>query len=174
MVTSCFDVKPLEQAGDNTPYLDVKEFFNGKLDSWGVVYDWRGRATKLFTADLDCSWKGDEGKIKEVFHFSDNSTLNREWFIKDVKNETFEATASDVKGIAVGKRAGKGVQFKYDIIVETNGKNMTLSADDYMLMFKDGTGISRIKLKKFGIPVGEIIIHIKPAHKGNNNQKSVG
>ncbi len=55
----------------NSPKFDVREYFNGKLEAYGVVKDWRGKITRRFHVKMDGKWQGNEGVLKESFIFDD-------------------------------------------------------------------------------------------------------
>ncbi len=152
---SCLDINPEDSAASH-PSFNLKEFFNGRVKSHGVIYDWYGRVYKQFIVELDCSWHENNGVINEVFKFSDGTTLNRKWTLIANEDGTFDATAPDVKGTAKGKEIANGMYFKYDLIVNLGKKTMVVSANDFMYKFKDGAIMGKVDLKKFGITVGHI------------------
>jgi hypothetical protein len=42
-----------------TPVLELRDYFNGTLDAYGVFTDRSGKVVKRFTVVMDCTWKGD-------------------------------------------------------------------------------------------------------------------
>ena len=58
------------------PILDLKTYFNGVIDAWGVFTDRSGRVVKRFTVVMNCSWNGEQGVLDEDFVYSDGSTQN--------------------------------------------------------------------------------------------------
>ena len=50
-----------------TPVLDLRTYFNGTVDAWGLFTDRSGRVVKRFTVVMDCKWQGDEGVLDEAF-----------------------------------------------------------------------------------------------------------
>lgn len=172
MLSGCLDLQDSHQYPNNAKAINLKELFSGDMKAWGVIYDWRGYVTKTFTTDIKASWNADKGLIDEVFYFSDDVQLKRQWNVTKLPDDTYEATAADVKGLAKGKSVGNALIFHYDLnITDNNSRNMTVSAQDTMLQFKDGAGISRIKLSKFGIPVGEIVIHLAHSKTPKEHKK---
>jgi len=56
-----------------TPALDLRTYFNGTVDAWGLFTDRSGRVVKRFTVVMDCKWQGDEGVLDEAFTYSDGT-----------------------------------------------------------------------------------------------------
>ena len=61
------------------PVLDLRQYFNGTLDAWGVFTDRSGKVVKRFTVVMNCSWTGDEGVLDEDFSYSDGTRQKRVW-----------------------------------------------------------------------------------------------
>lgn len=147
---------------DNTkPELDIKEYFDGPIQAWGIVQDWRGNVTRKFDIEMVGSWEGDTGKLEEDFVYDDGKTQRRVWTIKKLSDNTYEGTASDIKGKADGKTNGNAVQWKYQMNLEVDGKTYLVTFDDWMFLMKDEVLINRSYLKKFGITVAELTIVMK-------------
>ena len=49
------------------PVLDLREYFNGTLDAYGLFTDRSGKVVKRFTVVMRCTWTGDEGVLDEDF-----------------------------------------------------------------------------------------------------------
>jgi len=147
---------------DNTkPELDIKEYFNGPIQAWGVVQNWRGNVTRKFDIEMLGTWEGDKGTLEEDFVYDDGKTQRRVWHITKIADNSYEGTASDIKGKAVGKSNGNAVQWKYQMHLEVDGKTYLVTFDDWMFAMKDGVLINRSYIKKFGITVAELTIFMK-------------
>ena len=46
------------------PVLDLKTYFNGVVDAWGVFTDRSGRVVKRFTVVMNCHWEGEQGDVQ--------------------------------------------------------------------------------------------------------------
>jgi hypothetical protein len=64
------------------PVLDLRQYFNGRLDAYGIFTDRSGAVVKRFTVVMACSWVGDEGVLDEDFRYSDGSTQKRIWRLR--------------------------------------------------------------------------------------------
>lgn len=161
MVLSACTSPSLEHYDNTKPELDIKEYFDGPIQAWGIVQDWRGKVTRKFDIEMVGSWEGDVGKLEEDFVYDDGKTQRRVWTIKKLSNNTYEGTASDIKGKADGKTNGNAVQWKYQMNLEVDGKTYLVTFDDWMFLMKDEVLINRSYLRKFGIKVAELTIVMK-------------
>ncbi len=57
----------IERYATEKPVLDLKEYFNGTLDAYGIFTDRSGVVVKRFTVVMRCTWQGDEGILDEDF-----------------------------------------------------------------------------------------------------------
>jgi len=44
------------------PKLDLRQYFNGTLDAYGIFTDRSGKVVKRFTVVMKCSWSGPAGQ----------------------------------------------------------------------------------------------------------------
>ena len=61
----------LQAYADQKPMLDLKRYFDGMLDGWGMVQDRAGKVLRRFTVTMRASWQGDTGTLDEAFLWSD-------------------------------------------------------------------------------------------------------
>jgi hypothetical protein len=61
------------------PVLDLRQYFNGVVDAWGIFTDRSGKVVKRFTVVMHCQWNGDQGVLDEDFVYSDGSKQKRIW-----------------------------------------------------------------------------------------------
>ena len=74
------------------PVLDLRTYFNGTIDAWGVFTDRSGQVVKRFTVVMDCTWNGDEGVLDEAFVYSDGTRQRRVWKLKAGPNGQYTRT----------------------------------------------------------------------------------
>lgn len=161
LLTGCSSAT-IQDYANNTPKLDIRQYLNGKLEAWGVLFDTSGKADLQFHVTMTGSWKGNVGTLKENFVYSDGRKDERIWTISFTDDSNFTATAHDVEGVAVGTQAGNAANMRYVLnAVRSNGDTITLSMDDWLYLVDDKTLINRTKMRKFGITVGELVISFK-------------
>ena len=71
----------LDGYASEKPVLDLAQYFNGKIDAYGIFQDRSGQIVKRFTVVMDCSWKGNEGVLDEAFTDSACTTQRRIWLL---------------------------------------------------------------------------------------------
>lgn len=161
VLTGCSSVT-VEDYAANTPKLDIRQYLNGKLEAWGVLFDTSGKADLHFHVTMVGSWQGNVGTLKENFVYSDGRKDERIWTITFTDDTNFTATAHDVEGVAVGSQAGNAANMRYVLnAVRSNGDTITLSMDDWLYLVDDKTLVNRTKMRKFGLTVGELMIAFK-------------
>ncbi|WP_300716091.1 DUF3833 family protein, partial [Hydrogenophaga sp.] len=69
----------IDQYASEKPLLDLRTYFNGTLDAYGVFTDRSGAVVKRFTVVMVCTWNGDDGVLDETFNYSDGTTGKRIW-----------------------------------------------------------------------------------------------
>src|SRR3990167_2928771 len=87
-LSGCAGPKVAQYANDK-PVLDLRTYFNGTLDAYGVFTDRSGAVVKRFTVVMRCSWNGDDGVLDEDFVYSDGTTQKRVWRMKHLGNGQF-------------------------------------------------------------------------------------
>ena len=66
----------------SNPKIDIRDFFNGNLEAFGIVRDRSNKVIKTFKAKIKGSWQGNIGTLEEHFEFSDSKKDHRVWTIK--------------------------------------------------------------------------------------------
>ena len=60
LVTGCAGPQVTDYASEQ-PVLDLRQYFNGTLDAYGLFTDRSGKVVKRFTVVMNCSWSGPPG-----------------------------------------------------------------------------------------------------------------
>jgi Protein of unknown function (DUF3833) len=141
---------------NNQPKLDIREYLNGKVTAHGVIFNWRGEASRHFTADIVGTWQGNSGTLDETFTYSDGTTEKRIWKIEFTNDNHFTGTAGDVVGISQGMQYGNALNMKYVLALKDPDTHVTI--DDWMYLTAQGVLINQSKILKFGLPVGKVAI----------------
>lgn len=157
MLVSCAQIEPSHYATEK-PVLDIKQYFNGTLDAWGMFQDRSGKVVKRFTVVMRCKWDGDVGTLDEDFTYSDGTKQKRIWTIKQVAPGSYIGTASDVVGEAVGTASGNALNWKYVLALPVDGKVYNMQMDDWMILMDDRVMLNRTSMSKFGVNLGEVTL----------------
>ena len=144
------------------PVLDLRQYFKGTVDAYGVFTDRSGRVVKRFTVVMTCSWQGPPGQetgvLDEVFTYSDDTTDRRIWTLKRSPDGRYTGTAADVLGEAFGEEKGNAFRWGYTLKLPVDGKIVEVQFDDWMYLMSDKVMLNKAVMSKFGIRLGEVTL----------------
>jgi len=144
------------------PRLDLRQYFNGTIDAYGVFTDRSGRVVKRFTVVMTCTWSGPTGQetgvLDEVFTYSDGSRDRRVWTLQRSADGRFVGTAADVVGQAQGEVSGNAFRFAYTLRLPVDGRTYEVQFDDWMYLMDERVMLNKAVMSKFGIRLGEVTL----------------
>jgi hypothetical protein len=144
------------------PVFDLKAYFNGVVDGWGIFTDRSGKVVRRFVVTMNCTWNGDEGVLDEDFVYSDGSKEKRIWRMKRLPGSDgvvrYEGRAADVVGIGTGEQRGNAFRWGYTLALPVDGKVYEVQFDDWMYQMDSKTVINKATMSKFGISLGELVV----------------
>ena len=149
------------QVGDyatEKPVLDLRQYFNGSLDAYGVFSDRSGEVVRRLTVVMRCTWNGDEGVLDEDFTYSDGTTQKRIWRLKHEGNGRYTGRADDVVGVAEGQTAGNAFRWGYTLALPVDGRVWNVQFDDWMYLLDERVMLNKAVMSKFGIRLGEVTL----------------
>lgn len=149
------------QIGDyaaEKPGLDLRAYFNGTLDAYGVFTDRSGKVVKRFTVVMRCAWQGDEGVLDEDFSYSDGSRQNRVWRLTHLGDGKFTGRADGVVGVASGRQSGNAFYWVYTMALPVDGTVYQVRFDDWMYLINDRVMLNKAQMSKFGIHLGDVTL----------------
>ena len=140
------------------PVLDMRQYFNGTLDAYGVFTDRSGKVVKRFTVVMTCTWQGDTGVLDEDFTNSDGSKDRRVWTLVRGADGKYTGTAGDVLGQANGEEKGNAFRWGYTLKLPVDGKIIEVQFDDWMYLMSDKVMLNKAVMSKFGFKLGEVTL----------------
>lgn len=144
------------------PTLDLRQYFNGTLDAYGIFTDRSGKVVKRFTVVMTCTWQGPPGQevgvLDEAFTYSDGSKERRVWTLKRQPDGRYIGTAADVVGQASGEVQGNAFRWGYTLSLPVDGRNIEVQFDDWMYLMDDKVMLNKAVMSKFGIRLGEVTL----------------
>ncbi len=158
-LSACSTVDPSIYAQEK-PKFELQNYFNGKVDAWGVFTDRSGKVVKRFTVVLDCQWKGDTGVLDEDFTYSDGSKQKRVWTIKK-QGDKYIGTAADVVGEATGVASGNALLWYYTMALPVDGTVYNVQFNDWMYLMDDEVMLNKAEMSKFGVKLGEVTLSFR-------------
>lgn len=170
LATACLTLvscsQSLEKYKNNTPKLELDQFFQGSLVAHGIVQDFSGQVIRSFNAELVATWQGNKGVLDEKFYFNDGEVEYRCWYLtKD--GDSYLGTAGDVKGEAKGSVVGNTLNWQYYLNVNTESGLRTLYLDDWLYQIDESTLINRTDMSFYGIDVAELTLSISKRPEQN-------
>ena len=155
----------VEQYRAEKPQLELRKFFSGTVDGWGMFQDRSGKVIKRFHVVIDAKWEGDMGTLDERFTWSDGeqggNPPRRVWTLRDTGGGRFTGTAGDVVGEALGETAGNALRWRYVLALNVDGKAINVDFDDWMFLVDDQVMLNRSLMSKYGFALGEVTLSLK-------------
>nr|WP_297352696.1 DUF3833 domain-containing protein [uncultured Caldimonas sp.] len=153
----------VEDYAAEQPVLDLRRYFDGRVDAYGIFTDRSGRVVRRFIVTMDCRWEGDVGTLDERFAYSDGSTQRRVWTLRRGPDGRYTGTADDVEGIATGQARGNAFNWRYTLRLPVDGRVYDVQFDDWMYLMDDRVMLNKAVMSKFGIRLGEVTLSfVKP------------
>ena len=140
------------------PVLDLKQYFNGVVDAWGIFTDRSGKVVKRFTVVMHCQWNGEQGVLDEDFVYSDGTKQKRIWKLQQLGNGRFSGQADDVIGMADGQTRGNAFNWRYTLALPVGSQVWHVQFDDWMYLLDDKVMLNKAVMSKFGIFLGEVTL----------------
>ncbi len=148
-----------------TPVLDMRQYFNGTVDAYGVFTDRSGAVVKRFTVVMSCSWSGpagqEEGVLDEDFTYSDGTKQRRIWRLQrqgGTGQGKYVGRADDVVGQALGEEAGNAFYWHYTLSLPVDGTVIDVQFEDWMYLMNDRVMLNKATMSKFGVKLGEVTL----------------
>ena len=161
LLTGCASPQVADYAAEQ-PVLDLRQYFNGTLDAYGLFTDRSGKVVKRFTVVMKCSWQGAPGQevgvLDEEFSYSDGTKQRRVWTLKRTAAGRYTGTADDVAGEAAGEEKGNAFRWGYTLKLPVEGKTIEVQFDDWMYLMTDKVMLNKAKMSKFGFGLGEVTL----------------
>jgi hypothetical protein len=144
------------------PVLDMRQYFNGTVDAYGVFTDRSGKVVRRFTVVMTCNWQGppgaETGVLDEAFTYSDGSTDRRVWTLKRTPDGKYTGTAADVVGQALGEEQGNTFRWGYTLKLPVDSRVIEVQFDDWMYLMNEKVMLNKAVMSKFGFKLGEVTL----------------
>ncbi|MBS4150317.1 DUF3833 domain-containing protein [Stutzerimonas balearica] len=162
LLASCTNVEVGDYRNEE-PRLDLREYFAGRVDAWGMFQKRSGEVVKRFHVRIDGSLEGDRLILDEHFSYSDGTTQRRVWTLRPDGPNRWRGTAGDVVGEAVGEVAGNALRWRYMLELPVDGSVYRVKFDDWMYLIDAKTIANRSFMTKFGVELGQVTLFFRKA-----------
>lgn len=160
LAAGCASIEPSTYANER-PALDLRTYFNGTVDAWGVFQDRSGKVVRRFKVVIDARWEGEVGVLDEAFEYSDGTTQRRIWTLRHQGDGRYTGTADDVIGQASGTVAGNAFRWRYTLALPVDGRVWHVDFDDWMFLVDEEVLLNRAVMSKFGLRLGEVTLSFR-------------
>ncbi len=148
----------INEYASEKPALELRDYFNGTLDAYGIFTDRSGKVVKRFTVVITCTWSGDDGVLDEDFTYSDGTRQRRVWRLKHRGSGRYTGQADDIVGQADGRQSGNAFNWIYTMALPVDGTVYEVQFDDWMYLVNDKNMINKASMRKFGWRLGEVTL----------------
>lgn len=156
-IAGCAGIDVQDYAAE-TPALDLRSYFNGTLDAYGMFQDRSGKVVKRFHVLIEASWRGEVGTLDERFTYSDGTTQRRVWTITRHDAQRYAGVAADVVGEAQGEARGNALRWRYVLALPVGERVWHVDFDDWMFLMDERVMLNRSVMSKFGVRLGEVTL----------------
>lgn len=160
LLASCGNVDIRDYAQESPP-LDLRQYFEGRVEAWGMFQKRSGLVVKRFHVVIDGHSEGDKLILDERFVFSDGTTQQRVWTLTPDGEGRWRGTAGDVVGEAIGEVAGNALRWRYVLRLPVDDSVYDVTLDDWMYLIDEQTLANRSFMSKFGVEVGQITLFFR-------------
>lgn len=157
-LTGCSGVD-IEQYRENSPRLDLFNYFTGKTKGYGIVQDRSGTLTRQFVVDITGTVDSN-GRLTlfEEFDWNDGEESTRTWLLTQNGEHNLSGEAADVVDTAAGLLYGNVLNWRYQLNLKVDDSTWKINFDDWMFLVTDEILINKATMSKFGFTVGEVTI----------------
>lgn len=148
----------IELYANEKPVLNLRDYFDGVVDAYGVFTDRSGTVVKRFTVVMHCHWEGAHGVLDEDFLYSDGTRQKRIWRLTQLDSGRYTGTADDVIGVAHGQAMGNAFNWQYTLRLPVDGSEYEVQFDDWMYLMSDRVMLNKATMSKFGLRLGEVTL----------------
>ena len=152
----------MKEFQNNTPKLDLFEFFAGETIAYGIFEDRFGNLKRQFRVNINGKINNQILTLDEDFLYDDGEQAKRIWKIeKKIDNNQkiiYEGQADDVEGKASGSISGNALNWSYDIYLNIKGSDIKVHFNDWIYKQSEDLAINRAYVSKFGINIGSVTL----------------
>ena len=146
----------IEDFADQGPEFRPEEFFDGRLEGWGVLEGPTGAVQKRFTVAAEGrSFAGEGGVIRyrETWTFDDGHVDTLNWEIQAQGPDCYAGVEDRSEGQARGERAGCAFHWKYSRDTpQPDGKSLKLNFDDWFFRVDQNGYVAKGTAGRLGLP----------------------
>lgn len=140
-----------------TPVFLPEEFFDGRLEGWGVIESLIGGLQLRATIAAEGRWSAAEQAVHltETYHFDDGHEDTLRWTIRKLGPGKYNGSETRLDGEATGEAEGCAFNWRYTRETPQKDDSTTkLNFDDWFYRIDDRACIVRGSAGRAGVPFG--------------------
>jgi hypothetical protein len=141
---------------NTTPAFDPVAFWTGKTSSWGVIENRDGAPTAIITTRTDGTAQADGGLTMVQHVETEGKDSIREWHIRRLDAGCYEATATDLVGVARGSPSGRTLHWNWTLAAKPGNWLYNVRMEQWMYLADNGTLLIRTIVSKLGVRLAQI------------------
>jgi hypothetical protein len=134
--------------------LELRDYFNGTLDAYGIFTDRSGKVVKRFTVVMDCTWQGDSGVLDEAFHLFRRQHPAARLAAHAPCGRPLQRPGRRCGGHAQGQQSGNAFHWTYTLALPVDGRVIEVQFDDWMFLMNDKVMLNKAAMRKWGVEPG--------------------
>lgn len=138
---SCAIFQPKEKVVEQLDYLkgssvkmNYRDFFNGKVEGFAIKKDQDGKIINSYKVQINGSWEGNRGVVKNNYIYFDGKKDNRTWLVTIDQDGTYEAIGHDIIKPIRGEQIGNSARASYSLKGDNKSKEEILFTDTMHLI----------------------------------------
>lgn len=155
----------IQQYEKQLPKLDMRQFFSGQIDGWGMFQKDNGDVQRRFVVSINATQKDGKITLDEQFVWADGSRSQRIWQLAQQNDGSWRGTAGDVVGQAVGVVKGNALHWEYTLKLPVDDKVYEVQFDDWMYLIDENVMLNRSVMRKWGIDLGSVTLSLHKRKK---------
>jgi hypothetical protein len=140
---------------NTTPEFLPEEFFNGRLEGWGVLESLIGGLQKRATISAEGKWDAAAQAVRftETYRFDDGHVDTLQWTIRKLGPGQYSGAEPRLDGEAAGEQAGCAFHWQYTRETpQKDGSTTKLNFDDWFYRIDDNACMVRGSAGRAGLP----------------------
>ena len=143
----------IEDFAGKGPEFRPEEFFDGRLEGWGVLEKPTGGVQKRFTVAAEGRSFAGGVRYSETWTFDDGHVDTLNWEIRKAGEGQYSGVEDRSEGEAEGEQAGCAFHWKYSRDTpQPDGKSMKLNFDDWFFRIDEDAVVAKGTAGRLGLP----------------------
>jgi hypothetical protein len=138
--------------------LELRDYFNGTLDAYGIFTDRSGKVVKRFTVVMVASGRATRACWTKPLPIPTAAPSGACGGSSAMPDGRYSGQADDVVGDAQGQQSGNAFHWTYTLALPVDGRVIEVQFDDWMYLMNDKVMLNKAAMRKWGVGLGEVTL----------------